>query len=73
MNTVLLKVSNLCSCKEPRIHHALCRMGIESAACTQEGTVSMTYDPQSHFFIELIELIEEQGCTVQGLAASKRG
>ncbi len=72
MNTVLLKVSNLCSCKAPRIHHALNKMGVESAASVQKGTVSMTYDPESHLFIELLELIEEQGCAVQRLVASKR-
>ncbi|MCK8487052.1 hypothetical protein M0651_07710 [Paenibacillus sp. MBLB2552] len=67
MNNVNLMVEHLYGCKEAAIQNTFASIGIIAVTNVQEGLVSLSYDSQTVYFVEMIEMLEEHGCAVKQL------
>lgn len=67
MKNINVTVDYLCHCKASMIRDAFARIGVSASANDQEGLISLSYDPARLYFVELLEMIEDQGCVVKKL------
>ncbi|RIX50104.1 hypothetical protein D3P08_21380 [Paenibacillus nanensis] len=67
MNDIKVSVGNLCACKEAAIRNAFAGRGALAAINVQEGMIYISYDSRLIYFVEMLEMIEEQGCSVKKL------
>ncbi|HZG88460.1 hypothetical protein [Paenibacillus sp.] len=64
MKQVVLQVDSICSCKEKEIVNRFLAIDVVSSIHVGEGTVTVRYDPLVVYFVDILEVVEDSGCTV---------